>query len=363
MWWCIPMEPVSRANDLSLQSNGSTYYVINPMVDIIVPVYNAAPYLKEAIDSLLNQTFSDFRIILINDGSTDNSLEIIQSYDDPRIAIINMPKNGGIVKALNAGLSAATAKYIARFDADDNCVNDRLEKQVNYLEKNPDVGVLGGQMEIFGGNSNHIYTSEQLPIHHEDIVISLVFKNVMAHPTVMFRKSLLDDNGLSYSSDFPHMEDYDLWLKLIKLTKFHNLNDVLIRYRMMGQNISVKNNSTYSKRLFDIHSHYYPKLNITLKGQDLTLFEFGFENGHINVEKNSIKKYRRMLKLLETNTLLNEIASSSAIKKRIDYLWNRNFVPILKRGKALHVFYYWSLGKRFRLYQVKLLALKLIGRI
>lgn len=121
-----------------------------------MPVYNAQEYIREAIDSILNQTFSDFEFIIINDGSTDNSVEIIKNYNDPRIVLVDNTENKGLVSVLNQGLQLAQGEYIARMDADDISLPNRFMEQVNYLDKHPQVGILGAWFHIFGDKINRI---------------------------------------------------------------------------------------------------------------------------------------------------------------------------------------------------------------
>ena len=201
-----------------------------PKVSIVLPVFNAEAYIGESIVSLINQTFKNFELIIIDDASTDGSLAAIYKFSDPRIKIIENEKNLGIVGALNRGIEAATGKYIARMDADDICYPDRLKIQIEYLEENHDIGLVGSWINGFGVSiRSYIH---KYPISHEDIEACMLFQNPIAHPTVVIRREILVSNQLRYSNEFPYVEDWELFSRVIQLTKFHNIPRPLLKYRI-----------------------------------------------------------------------------------------------------------------------------------
>src|SRR6185295_9135648 len=158
-----------------------------PQVSVLMSVYNGEKYLKEAMESILNQSFSDFEFLIFNDSSTDSSREIILSYNDPRIVLIDNKKNIGLTKTLNKGISLAKGKYIARMDADDVCHPERLNEQVNYLDKNAEVAVCGTWVQFL--NENEVV---KLPTKKNEIKTLLFCNSCLAHPSVMIRKSFLE---------------------------------------------------------------------------------------------------------------------------------------------------------------------------
>ncbi|MGA2913322.1 MAG: glycosyltransferase [Methanoregula sp.] len=206
---------------------------MNPYVTVVMPVYNADEYLGEAIDSILNQTFKDFEFIIICDDPSSKTREIINLYQnsDDRIKVIYQKKEG-LVSALNKGISMAKGKYIARMDADDISDPFRFEKQVNFLELHPDVGVIGTYMKEIdeNGNPNPLSTFEP-PKEHDLIAWRMLFDCcVVAHPTVMLRKTLFD--GIDgYNPHFIHVEDTELWSRLVFITQFSNLPEFLFSRR------------------------------------------------------------------------------------------------------------------------------------
>jgi glycosyltransferase involved in cell wall biosynthesis len=211
----------------------------NPKVTVLMSVYNGEKYLREAIDSILNQTFMDFEFLIINDGSTDSTVEILQSYDDPRIKIINNVENIGLTKSLNKGLRIARGTYIARMDCDDISLPERLEKQINYLNAHPEVGVLGTAYRLIDANG-HDLEIMRMPINDLQIRWTSLFDNPFAHPTVMIRKNFMIKNKLNYDEAFLLSEDYDLWTRMLNYTRGMNLSEPLIQYRVHANTVTSK---------------------------------------------------------------------------------------------------------------------------
>lgn len=213
-----------------------------PKVSVLMPVYNGEKYLKDAIDSILNQTFIDFEFIIINDGSIDNTRKIIESYDDQRILLINQ-ENKGLPITLNIGIEIARGEFIARMDADDISEENRLMEQVEFMDQNSEVGICGSNINLINDKSEHI-GHMMYPLEHDDIKAQMLFNCPLAHPTVIFRKSFLDESGLRYSEG--KSEDYDLWTRSVYITKVANINKYLLGYRF---GVGVSNNIYKSEYL------------------------------------------------------------------------------------------------------------------
>lgn len=216
-------------------------------ISVVMPAYNAEKYIKQAIESILNQTYKDFEFIIINDGSTDDTKHIILSYHDDRIVYLENKENSGIVVTLNKGLDYATGKYIARMDADDIAVNNRFEKQVKYLDENKNIGVLGTGICTFGKNikeQKRVFTTNV-----EQLKAELIFNSCIAHPTVMIRRDVLQKYNLRYDSEFAGAEDYYLWWNIAKVSKIMTLPDVLLKYRIHETQITKKKDEQYYKKM------------------------------------------------------------------------------------------------------------------
>ena len=221
----------------------------NPLVSVVMPVYNGEKYLSEAVESILNQSFSNFELIIINDGSTDNTVGIIDKYrkQDRRIKLISHSENNGIVHSLNQGLKMAQGKYIARMDSDDISFSDRLEKQVGYMESNPQIGILGGAV-IYIDTTGRELSRMDHPSDDISIRWTCLLNNVFFHPTVMIRRSILIEKELTYKFNFQSVEDYALWVELLEHTQGANLDQVLINYRLHpGSITSISRNEQITK--------------------------------------------------------------------------------------------------------------------
>ena len=213
----------------------------SPTVTVLMCVYNGERYLREAIKSVLSQTFTDFEFLIVDDASTDSTWEILQEYEtrDPRIRLVRNPNNIGLTKSLNKGLEAARGQYIARMDADDISLAERLEKQINFLEDNLDVGGIGSAVRPIG-SSGEIGDVWTFPEKHSFIKWSLCFfYNPIVHPTVMVRRNILRQVG-GYNEEMTVSQDYELWSRLVHLTDLANLPDVLLMLRKHEANITSK---------------------------------------------------------------------------------------------------------------------------
>ncbi|MBO5833349.1 MAG: glycosyltransferase family 2 protein [Alphaproteobacteria bacterium] len=214
-----------------------------PKVSVLMSAYNTGKYIAEAIESILAQTFSDFEFIIINDGSRDDTAEVVRKYaaQDSRIIFIDNPVNRGLVPCLNQGLELCRGEYIARMDSDDIAMPNRFEIEVNYLDNNPDVGVVGGWHEAFGNNIKPLVRKYPLRVHLLDM---LTLGAPMSQPTAMLRTSVMRANNIKYNPNFPYAEDYEFWANIVRYTKVHNLPIVMIKYRIHGNNVSIMAHKT-----------------------------------------------------------------------------------------------------------------------
>jgi len=204
-----------------------------PLISVILPVFNAAPYVAEAIQSILAQTCENFELLIVDDASDDESGSIIRLFSDSRIVRLDNEVNRGLSFSLNRGMRHARGVFLARMDADDISLPDRFARQVDYLQKHPDVAVCGSWMETFGDGGETVW---KVPEHHDAIVSRLVFESALCHPTVMVRRSLLVDAGLEYSEEYRLAQDFELWSRCFRSLRFANIQEVLLRYRLHGHN-------------------------------------------------------------------------------------------------------------------------------
>ncbi len=213
-----------------------------PVVSVVMSVYNGAKFLDKAINSILAQTYTDFEFLIVNDGSTDNSLNIINraKKNDSRIKIIDQ-ENEGLVTSLNKAISKASGKYIARMDADDISMPTRLEKQVKFLDSMSKVDILGTGFIFFNSNGSELGRQGVL-VNDADIKRELCLRNPYGHGSVMMRREIFNQLG-GYSNDVGPVEDYDLWLRFAKISTMAGLPDFLYKWRINPSGISQTNSS------------------------------------------------------------------------------------------------------------------------
>lgn len=208
-----------------------------PKVTVLLPTYNAAAYLKEAVDSVLTQTFTDFELLIINDGSTDNTVEILQSYTDSRIVVVHQ-ENIGLIGTLNKGLAIAKGKYVARFDADDVCYPTRLEEQYNFMVNNPDYVIIGAEGDYMEEDGTFIYTYQFAAYDNDEIKAMSVSYCPFIHSAVMFVKQAVLDVG-GYNKGAITFEDHMLWWQLARMGKMKNFRKALIKVRFNPASVTI----------------------------------------------------------------------------------------------------------------------------
>lgn len=223
-----------------------------PLVTVLMPVYNGEAHIRESIDSILHQTWKDFELLIINDGSVDATDTIINTYKDKRIVYLSHHQNRGLVTILNEGLALAKGEYVARMDHDDIALPLRLEKQVDFLQKHPEIDLVGSNFLNISLNA-----CSELPTENDAIQIYQLERPAFSHPSVMLRKSSLSKHRLQYNKESLHAEDYRLWIDMsLKGLKLANLKDVLINYRIHNEQISSKYNLDQEKISNDLKWYY-----------------------------------------------------------------------------------------------------------
>ena len=211
----------------------------SPAISIVMPFYNPGPYLAEAIDSILRQQFSDFEFIILNDGSTDGSEAVVCGYADPRIRYLENDRNRGLVFTLNRGLQEARAPLLARMDADDIALPDRLSVQHTYMQQHPEAGLVAAVVELIDAQGRPMGYWKEDHDHTDtaDIQSFLAVNNCIAHPTVLARTEII--RALGYREEQGEAEDYDLWLRWISAGySIHKINQVLLRHRILPKSFT-----------------------------------------------------------------------------------------------------------------------------
>lgn len=289
-----------------------------PLVSVLLPVYNGELYLEESLNSVLNQTYKNYEIIIINDGSTDNTSNILRRISSEKILIINNKINVGLISSLNLGIEIANGEYIARMDSDDICLPQRIEKQVTFMKKNSEIGICGMQAKFIGKNVK--ITRSHHPKAHDEICCQLLVFPPFVHSTVMIRSQLIKNYGLRYDHNYIHAEDYDLWERASHLTQLSNMPDLGLLYRIHDQQISKKRIKTQRIIVSKIRQRVIMRLipNIDHK-------QFEFHNFIIYPEENvdlvAIKRAENWLVQLLKSNNVNKIYDKKAFEKFLANRW------------------------------------------
>lgn len=288
------------------------------MVTVLMPVYNAGEFLKEAIDSILNQTYEEFEFLIINDGSTDSSVNIIESYKDKRIKLIHNIENKGLVESLNKGIEIAQGKYIIRMDADDIAEVNRIETQVDFMENNSDVAVAGSNGVIFLSDKPIIKKLTDLPIKYNEIKCKLLFECPIVHSAVIIRKNILLENNYRYSEKYKDTEDYGLWIEIAKNHKIVNIPKKLLRYRIISSSIT-------NQALKRINDRIKVMKNIYVLGLDCLEIKYSEEelDIHAEIALSSTLKHFKYTKISIVRWLCRLIDANNSTRKFDSEIFNK----------------------------------------
>lgn len=204
----------------------------NPKISVVLPIYNCELYIKDAVYSILNQTVSDFELIIIDDNSTDNTLKVVQEIKDPRIKIVTKNQNQGLIHSLNLGFEIAKGKYIARIDGDDISEINRFEKQLFVLENNPKIMACGNWLQHFGADNDIVKYKE----NHSEIVARMLISCSFSMCCCMFDRQVL--GAIKFDETKKHVEDYDFWSRVAWLGELYNIQEPLYKYRIHESQVS-----------------------------------------------------------------------------------------------------------------------------
>lgn len=288
-----------------------------PKISVAMPVYNGEKYIKETIESVLNQTFSDFEFIIVDDGSTDDTFNIVHSFNDTRIKYFKNEKNSGISYSLNRALEIASSEYIARIDADDICYNNRFQIQYDFLESNKNVGVCSANTDTIDANGTKIGTTKNF-ITSEECKLKLLFANSLSHPAAMFRKNMVLQVG-GYSLGMEPIEDFELWVRMTNICEIQNIENTLVKYRVHALHASAvfgKNIHQALVRTFDKKNRLYQIIDDEFLDFHIRGFN-GFWNGKISLGqilkfskwKTSLLRNNAVMRVFDQDKLRQEINS------------------------------------------------------
>jgi glycosyltransferase involved in cell wall biosynthesis len=287
----------------------------NIKCSVVMAAYNAENTIETAINSILNQTWENFEFIIINDGSTDKTQEIIESYKDSRIKLINNINNEFLPACLNKGISASTGKYILRMDADDISLPDRMDKQVAYMEKYPNIGIAGSWFKIFGNKNS----TAQYVENSDEIKIKLLYECHLLHPAIIIRKEIIDTYNLFYDETFRKNQDYELFIRAADYTDFGNVQEILFEYCQTDQN-EKRNTLNQVNNILNLQKDLFSKLGYSINDEQLSLFkELNYQN-YLSISDKSIEIHSLLEKLLEANKV-SQFFNQLKFDEYIKNLW------------------------------------------
>lgn len=239
-----------------------------PAVSVVMSVYNDAEQVAATISSILQQTFSNFEFIIIDDCSTDNSPGVIQSFNDARIKLLKNETNHGLAASLNRGIHEAKGKYIARIDSDDIALPERLQVQFNFMEQHPEIGVCGSYYKNFG----YLTNISTVPLDDFSIKFKLLYDCPLLHPSLIIRKEVLDKNNMYFNPAFRKNQDYELYSRLVDVTKFANIPQVLMQYHQVESNLTRIQTGIQRENILKIRRAFFSKVHVTLSDKEIDLY-------------------------------------------------------------------------------------------
>ncbi|WP_137170449.1 glycosyltransferase family 2 protein [Marinomonas sp. FW-1] len=313
-----------------------------PLISVVMSVYNSQKYLADSIESILKQTYENFEFIIVDDGSSDQSLSIIQSYmkKDSRIVLISR-ENKGLPYSLNEAISVSKGQYIARMDADDISLPERFQKQIMVLQGDRAIGVCGSSAFYFKDddqNNSRLFVPKK---KHDELKISLLYSSCFVHPTVMIRKSELIKLDYIYNESFFNSQDYELWGRLVDNTEFFNIQEPLLYYRVNEDGISSTTNSDSLSLRFPLLKNIYKplleELGISPSEDFLKLhFQLGLNSELRNTKLDSVAVLDYIDEVLNAN---------SAFKK-----YNQSYLRSFLYGRyIIFLIYSWKKGREIKI--------------
>lgn len=282
-----------------------------PRVTVLMPTYNVAPYVREAIDSVMQQTYTNFELLVIDDCSTDDTVSVVRSINDPRIHIIQNEKNVGLAENLNRGLSHITTEYVARMDGDDIAEPRWLEREVAILDNHPDIGICSGGFERFGTAKSLVRFPEQ----HEDCMANMLFECSVIVPT--FRMSLYRDHGLRYSTEAFPAEDYRFWAECLRVTKIYNIQETLFHYRMHPTQICTARREEQQRKVAQVRRYMLEWLSGDFTEEDKTYYTGQFMAPQIASKQDFRERKAFCQKMIAKNRDVGHF-DEEALRRRLD---------------------------------------------
>ena len=276
-----------------------------------MPTYNVAPYVKEAIDSVFRQTYVDFELLVVDDCSTDNTLEVVRGINDPRIRIAAFPDNVGLAENLNRGLALIDTEYVARMDGDDIAEPFWLEKEVGVLDAHPEIGICSGGFERFGTVKSLV----RFPARHEDCLANMLFECSVIVP--VFRMSIYREQGLRYRTDAFPAEDYRFWAECLRVKKMYNVQETVFRYRMHPSQICTARRLEQVKKVAEVRRYMLEWLSPDFSEEETAYYTGRFMSPSIDSKADYEERKVFCDKMIAKNREIGHF-EEAALRQRLD---------------------------------------------
>ncbi len=296
-------------------------------ISVLMCVYNGQKDMKEAIDSILNQTFTDFEFIIVNDCSTDNSVSIINSYTDSRIKLLTNETNLGLAASLNVGLKEAKGEYIVRMDSDDISLPNRLQTQVDYMDTHHNIGVCGSWIKVFG-DANYYWKPKA---NAQYLRCKLLFNTPLPHPTWIIRHSLIKQHNLYYSQTMRRAQDYDFLVRMSDHAQLACIQQCLLNYRYEFVTRKPANHNEALKNIFAVRKQLLEKLGVGFTEDEHQLHHLLSESKFKSPELSPIKVGKWLTKLLKSNAE-SKVYNHTKLRILIGELWMQTLMSNLAKA-------------------------------
>lgn len=302
-----------------------------PKVSVLMPVYNGEKYIARAIDSVLSQTFRDFEFIIIDDGSTDKSAEIVGSYKDNRLRYVANPTNLGLAGVRNRAIKVSNSNYLAWLDCDDISLPSRLMEQVTLLDAHPKIGLCGTWVRTLGLNPERTW---RYPADPGVVRSRMLFDDPVATSSVMMRRSCLAAEELQFNPRFPPAEDYDLWERISRMNGVCNIPKVLTLYRIHPNQTSTIRHEQQQKAVWTIQSQLLQQLQIDPSTEDQALHLDVGVNWHFKPDKVRLDATEAWLTKLADANHKSEVFPIDGLKHVLAERWFLANLSVVRKGQA-----------------------------
>lgn len=297
-------------------------------ITVAIPLFNKAPFIRETIYSVLEQSHSDFELIIIDDGSTDGSQEVVRQIEDKRIRFIQNERNLGTAAIANKLMEFAESKYVVRIDADDIMMPNRIQLQLDYMEKNPEIVVSSGSLQCFGEDQS-IWT---WPETHDQLWSAILFRSPIVQGASIINSEHWKRNNFLYDENGPNTaEDWLMWYKVARKAKIGNSKEVLIKYRVGPQNISQNSTEQYYKGRKYLFNYMFNDLNLPQENIDIHFLTRPYFLKE--PDKNEIRKFYNWLKYLREYNDSNLVFDKHYFNQELENRWNKLYHHLFKFGR------------------------------